>query len=247
MNAWDTRIMHDRLHDPRATTEETMKLYYHPGSTTSRVVTQYAAYDGVEMDMQVVDLFTGEQYKPTYASLNPSCMVPMLDDDGFRLTECSTIVRYLAEKRGSPAYPKGLRERARVHEMLDWFNTNLYRDLAYNLVYPQIFSFMKKRSDEAQQATLAAGKDKSQFWLKVLDQHLIGPGKPYVCGDAITVADFLGAEMIGAAEAIGTDFSDRPNIARWMSNMKAIPSWRQVHEAADGFAASLKGQAFVTP
>ena len=38
---------------------------------------------------------------------------------------------------------------------MDWINTQLCRDLAYGLVYPQIFPLHKRRSDEAQDATLA--------------------------------------------------------------------------------------------
>lgn len=37
-----------------------MKLYYHPISTTSRPIMLFAAESGVPLDLQVVDLFTGE-------------------------------------------------------------------------------------------------------------------------------------------------------------------------------------------
>ena len=41
-----------------------MKLYYHPASTTSRIVQMFAMDQGIDLDYQVVDLFTGEHYKP---------------------------------------------------------------------------------------------------------------------------------------------------------------------------------------
>ena len=41
-----------------------MKLYYHPISTTSRPVMLFAAEAGIPLEMQVVDLFTGEHVKP---------------------------------------------------------------------------------------------------------------------------------------------------------------------------------------
>jgi hypothetical protein len=31
-----------------------------------------------------------------------------------------------------------------------------------------------------------------------------------------------------------------------MDRMRELPSWKKVHETIDGFAASLKGQKFVT-
>lgn len=221
-----------------------MKLYYHPASTTSRIVMMYAAEENVPLDHQVVDLFTGEHMKPPYTGINPNCLVPVLEDGDFRLTESSTIIKYLADKTDSATYPKELRQRARVNEAMDWFNTNLYRDFAYGLVYPQTFPTHKRRSDEAQASTLAWGKEKSKFWLKVLDQHIIGPSKQYVCGDRITLADYLGGEMVAIGEFIRCNFSGYPNIERWQRNMKALKSWPKVHEVFYGFAASLKDTPF---
>jgi hypothetical protein len=31
-----------------------------------------------------------------------------------------------------------------------------------------------------------------------------------------------------------------------LKTMRALPTWNKVHEAVDGFAASLKGKSFVT-
>ncbi len=222
-----------------------MKVYYHPASTTSRIVMLYAAEEMPELEFQVVDLFTGEHLKPPYSEMNPSCLVPMLEDGDFRLTESSAILKYLADKKGSASYPKDLHERARVNEMMDWFNTNFYRDFAYGLVYPQTFPTHKRRSDEAQAATLAWGKEKSQSWLKILDANLIGPKKQYLCGERITIADYLGAEMVGLGELIRCNFAPYPNVARWLNGMKSLESWPKVHEVFRGFAGSLKDTSFV--
>jgi len=222
-----------------------MKLYCHPASTTSRIVMMFVAEEGIPVEIQVVDLFTGEHLKPPYAAINPNCMVPVLEDGDFRLTESSTILKYLADKTGAPAYPKDLRERARVNEMMDWFNTNLYRDFAYGLVYSQGFPTHKRPSDEVQAGTIAWGKEKAKGWLKILDQNLIGAKKPYVCGDRITIADYLGAEMVAVGDLIRCNFAGYPNIERWLRNMKALKSWPKVHEVFYGYAGSLKDVPFV--
>jgi glutathione S-transferase len=104
-----------------------MKIYYHPISTTSRMLMLFAEESGIKADWQVVDLFTGEHLKPPYLAINPSGMVPMLEDGDFRLTESSSILKYLAEKSGSNAYPADLRRRAKINEMMDWLNTQFYR------------------------------------------------------------------------------------------------------------------------
>jgi len=170
--------------------------------------------------------------------------VPVLEDGDFRLTESSAILKYLAEKTGSPTYPKELRSRAKVNEMMDWINTQVCREFAYGLVYPQIFPNHKRRSDEAHAGTIAWGKEKAQGWLKVLDESLLGPKKKYLCGEQITIADYFGGPFVALGEIVRCNYSAYPNVNRWLGRMKALKSWGKVHEIFHGFAASLKDKTF---
>jgi glutathione S-transferase len=222
-----------------------MKLYCHPASTTSRPVMLFAAENRIPVDLQVVDLFTGEHTQAAYEAINPSRLVPVLEDGDFRLTESSAILKYLADKIDSPAYPKDLQKRARVNERLDWTSTQLCSDLVYALVYPQIFDSHKRRSDEAQAATLERGRERAGVWLKVLDEHVLGPKSTYLCGDAITLADYHAASYVHLAEVIGSDLTAYPNVKRWLGRMKSLKGWAQTYEVIDGFAASLKGKQMV--
>ena len=222
-----------------------MKLYYHPISTTSRTIMLFAAESGIPLEMQVVDLFTGEHMKPPYSSLNPNRLIPTLEDGDFVLTENSAILKYLAEKTGSPAYPKDLKQRARVNERMDWTSTQLCSDLVYGLVYPQIFDSHKRRSDEAQAATLERAKERAQTWLSVLNDHILGTGNNYLCGDAITIADYHAVSYVALAEVIGSDLSAYPNVRAWLGRMKALKSWPKVWSVIDGFAETLKAKPMV--
>lgn len=220
-----------------------MKLYYHPISAASRPLVMFIADNGISAQLQVVDLFSGEHRGEAYAAVNPSRLVPVLEDDDFRLTESSAILKYLADKIDSPAYPKGLRERARVNEMMDWINTQLSRDLAYGTVYAQILPHHKRPSEEGQRVTVAWGQERAKAWLKVLDDKLLGSDKPYLCGREITIADYYGAAFVHLAEVIGSDMSKYPNLERWLARMKGRSTWQKVYEAIDGFARQLpKGQ-----
>ena len=221
-----------------------MKLYMHPVSMTSRPVRLFIAESGIEIEQQVVDLMTGENHQEPFVSINPNRLVPVLDDGDFRLTESSAILKYLADKIDSPAYPKDLKQRAKVNEMMDWFNTNFYRDYGYGLVYPQIFPHQRRSSDEVQNATVAWGKERAQAWLRILDDHWIGPDKPYLCGDRITIADYFGVSLLTLGEIIRCDFSAYPNVERWLGNMKRLGSWSDVNEAMYGFAEAVKDQQF---
>jgi glutathione S-transferase len=89
-----------------------MKLYYHPASTTSRPIMLFAAESGLDLEFQIIDILTGEHLQPAYVAINPNHQVPLLQDGDFRLTESSAILKYLAEKTGSRAYPTDLYEGA---------------------------------------------------------------------------------------------------------------------------------------
>lgn len=223
-----------------------MKLYMHPVSTTSRPVRLFIAEHRLPVEEVEVDIMTGAQYKPPYCDINPNCLVPMLEDDDLRLTESSAILKYLADKAASPAYPTDLKQRARVNEAMDWINTNFYRDFGYGLCYPQLFPNLKRRSDEAQAATLEMGKQHSERWLKVLNDHWIGPDKNYLCGDRVTIADYFGACLVSIGEIIKVDFSAYPNIRRWLNNVATLAAWPKVNEAFHGLAAAVRDQPFVT-
>lgn len=221
-----------------------MKLYMHPASTTSRPVMQFIADAGLKVEQQVVDIFKGEHQGDAFAKLNPNRLVPFLEDGDFRLSESATILRYLAESANSPAYPKELRRRAKVDELLDWFNSNFYRDWGYGLVYPQVFPNQRRPDAAVQAAVVAWGREKSKTWLKVLNDHWLRAGTPYLTGADISIADYFGAGLVIAGELIHCDFGGYPNVARWLAAMKARPSYAEVYKVFNGFCESTKAQAF---
>jgi glutathione S-transferase len=224
---------------------ERAKLYMHPVSMTSRPIRLFIAESGIKLQEQLVDLMKGEHLAPDFTGRNPSQMVPMLEDGDFRLTESSAILKYLADKVGSPAYPSDRVRRAKIDEMMDWLNTQFYRDWAYNLCYPQIFPHHKRRSDEAHAGTIEWGKHNSRRWLQVLNDHWIGNNQ-YLVGNQITLADYFGAGLVTLGETIHVDFSKYPNVARWLGNMKKLKSWERVNEVFNGLVASTRGKAFET-
>jgi glutathione S-transferase len=222
-----------------------MKLYMHPVSMTTRPVRLFIAENNIPMDEVFIDLMKGEHHGEAYTAVNPNRMVPMLEDGDFRLTESSAILKYLADKIGSPAYPKDLKARAKVNEMMDWLNTNFYRDWGYGLAYPQLFPHHKRRSDEAHAGAIEWGANNSKNWLKLLNDHWIGPKNNYLCGNEITIADYFGAGLVTLGEVIGCDFSPYPNVQRWLGNMKKLKSWDSVNEAFNGLREAVKSQNFV--
>jgi glutathione S-transferase len=211
---------------------------------TSRPVRLFIAENGIDVDEELVDLMAGEHYQEPFTAINPSRQVPVLEDGDFRLTESSAILKYLADKIDSPAYPKDLKQRAKVNEMMDWFNTTFYRDYAYGWIYPQLFPHHRRPTEEVQRATIAWGKERATDRLRILNDYWLGQGKPWLCGDRITIADYFGACLLTLGEVIRCDFSAYPNIERWLANMKRLQSWPEVNEALYGYAEAVKGQTF---
>jgi glutathione S-transferase len=168
----------------------------------------------------------------------------MLEDGDFRLTESSAILKYLADKYDLPSYPKDLKKRAKVNEVMDWLNTQFYRDFGYGLIYPQLFPHHKRRSEEAHAGVIAWGQQGSKNWLQVLNDHWLGPKNSYLCGNELTIADYFGSALVSIGELIGCDFTAYPNIKRWLDNMKKLKSWEQTNEVFNGFAAANKDKEF---
>ena len=89
-------------------------------------------------------------------------------------------------------------------------------------------------------------RSKSRAWLKLLGEHWLGSGKPYLTGDAISIADYFGVCLITVGEVPRFDFSKYPNVNRWIGTMKKLPNWDKVNEALYGYKNAVKDQQFVT-
>ena len=203
-----------------------MKLYANKMSTTSRPILMFCQEQGIDLELISVDLSSGEHKKDDFKSINPNGMVPVLDDGGFLLTESSAILKYLADETGSPIYPKELKARARINEIMDWFNTQFYREIAYHVAYPQVFPNQARESPEENQSIINWGLERTISLLKVLDGgwHMLANNDPYLTGVDITIADYLGVELLACGDLIRVNWSRYPNVEHWLTAMKARPA-----------------------
>ncbi len=84
---------------------------------------------GIPFEEAAVDLGAGQQRSGDYPTKSLTSRVPMIDHDGFHLTESMAIVEYLEEVFRPPHYtallPEDPRERARVRQVLNWVRTDL--------------------------------------------------------------------------------------------------------------------------
>lgn len=221
----------------------TLRLHYDPASTTCRPIILFASENDIPLDYQLVDLFSDENRTDWYTRLNPNQAVPVLQHDDFILTESSAILKYLAEFTGNPAYPKDLRARARVNEVMDFFNTYMMRDYVYGLVYSRILSHYRLNGP-AQAQVIALHEPRAARRLKALDTWI--GSKPFICSNQISIADYFGSGIVTAGELIGYDLRPWTNITRWLNTMKSLPSWDQVHAGFYGWRSAVEAQIRAT-
>ena len=209
-----------------------------------RPLVLFAAEAGLPLDLQTVDLFGDAHRGVAFTRLNPSQAVPVLEHDGFVLTESSAILKYLAELTGSPAYPAELKARARVNEMMDWFNTYLMRDFVYGVVYARVLAHYRLPEPGFSQA-LAVHEPRAIKRFRALDARI--GAQNFVCGDTITLADYFGSAIVTSGELIDFDLRPWPNVSRWISAMKARPAWEEVNAAFHGWRSAVAAQARLAP
>jgi glutathione S-transferase len=223
-----------------------MKLYMHPASTTSRPILLFIADHNLDVEQRLVDIKSGEQHQPWFGLINPNRMVPVLEDGSFRLTEGSAILKYLADKIGSPTYPTELQSRARVNEIMDWFNTNLCRTFVYGFCYPQLMDAYRLSDQAAQKEAVAANKRSVERFLRVLNDSLLGGEKQWLCNNTMTIADYLGSGMISLGEVIGCSFAAYPHVERWYSQMKSRPHWDKANAGLSAWINAARGPSYET-
>lgn len=222
-----------------------MKLYTFPASTTCRPVMFFAADAGIKLDYEIIDLMSGAQFNPAFGHVNPNNCVPVLEDGSFRLTESSAILKYLADSVNSPAYPKDLKARARVNEMIDWFNTGFYHAYGYSMIYPQVLDHVKLPDEKATKVLIEFGKTHAERYLGILEGKLAASHEPYLCGKEITIADYFGYGILSAGEVIGCTLEAYPNIRKWYDRMQSRPNWQATNGALYQWASAAKGPAYV--
>ena len=210
-----------------------MKLYMHPVSTATRPVRLFIAEKKIPVTEQIVDLGTGEHYKDEYTAINPSRMVPTLEDGDLRLTESSAILKYLASKIDAPEYPKDLKKRAKVDEAMDWFNTQFYRDFGYGLALPADLPAPQAVDRRGAPPARSRGARTRRRPGSPSSTRTSSAATSTLPTTRSSIADYFGACIVTAGELIGCTYDEYPNVQRWLGERQEA---RQLGEGQRGHA-----------
>ncbi|MGI3899334.1 MAG: glutathione S-transferase family protein [Janthinobacterium lividum] len=174
---------------------------------------------GLAYRLHGINVRKGEQKAPDFLALNPNGKVPVLvdaDADGGRLvlTESAAILVHLAEKTGR-LLPAGGEARARVFEQLFFHASGL------GPAFGQA-GFFQRQAAEPQPLAIQRFSAEAERTLGVLDGVLAE--RPFVAGDAFTIADIAHFGWLWRHEFAGVSFDEVPHVARWYDAMASRPA-----------------------
>jgi glutathione S-transferase len=155
-----------------------------------------------------------------YKAMNPTGLVPTIDDDGYVLWESNAIVRYLAARHApGTLYPEDLKARFQAERWMDW------QAIAFNTAITPIFlGLIRTPEDKRDAAAIEASRVKTEACLAILDAALAG--RPYLNGDAFTVADIPAAAGANRWYKLPAEREPRPNVERWLARLGERPGFR---------------------
>lgn len=198
----------------------------------------FVAEHSIELEHCEISLFAGENFSPAFRAINPNATVPALIDGDLVLTESSAILKYLADRTGSSAYPAALAERARINAVMDWFNTGFYHAYGYGLVYSRVLPKYALTTPGAADEHLARSRELAEAKLTVLNDHILGD-RPFVCGARVSLADYFGLPLVALGELVDFDLSPWPQVQAWVERMKSRPAWPTVDTAFQGWKSAM--------
>ncbi len=165
-----------------------------------------------------------KQHKsPEFLKLNPNGKVPVLTDGDFVIWESVAINHYLCEKYRPSLLGTGPENKGLVQQWSVWSMVDLQPPLIDCLI--QLLFVPEERRDLT---LIERSKKKAQPYLDVLDRAI--GNKTYIVGEQFSVADINAASVANIALALGLPLGDKPNLMRWLTALKARPSFAKFGE-----------------
>ncbi len=165
----------------------------------------------------------GVNKTPEYLAMNPTGLVPTIDDDGFQLWESHSIVRYLAAKHAMERLcPADLRARADAERWMDWVHT-----FSREFQRPVFWQLARMPQDTRDPRVIAEGVKKSGELLQIPEKTLAK--QAYLGGKEFSMADIpLGCHVQLWMRLPIENRPALPAIEAWFQRLCAREPYRKV-------------------
>jgi glutathione S-transferase len=200
-----------------------MKLYAFPPSPNTWKVRAVAAYLGIPLEMEFVDLFKGASRQPAFLAINPTGRTPTLVDGDFKLGEATAIMQYIASQKPNALWPDNARTRADIMRWQSWSIAHWGKEACEPLLFQRLVKQLVNMGPP-DEAVVAKGVECFNKEAAVLEAHL--KTHPYLVGKDITLADFSVAAPLFYADRAGFPMAAYPHIREWFGRVSALPCWR---------------------
>ncbi|XP_013408169.1 glutathione S-transferase theta-1 [Lingula anatina] len=198
-----------------------LKYYYDLMSQPARAVYLFLKATGIQFQDAPVALRKGEHLTPEYKKINPFQRVPVIDDDGFLLTESVAILRYLIEKHkvDDHWYPRDLKQRARIDEYIEWQHANTR---FYGAMYFQTRVIIPRATGQpVNEGKAERFRGDLDTVLDHIENVFLKDTKFIRSNDDISIADLLAVCELWQPIAGGYDFrKNRPILRAYMERVR---------------------------
>lgn len=186
-------------------------LYRYAKSGHSHRVELMMALLGAPFEMVDVDMAKGAHKAPAFLAMNPFGQVPVIDDNGVRLSDSNAILVYLVRKYGGdhdwlPDDP------VRAAEVQRWLSVAA-GEIAYGPAAARLVKVFGANLDWDRAKAIA------ERLFGVMEQALAN--RDYLAGDAITIADIACYTYVAHAPEGGVFLDDFPAIRHWLARIES--------------------------
>jgi glutathione S-transferase len=195
-----------------------LKIY---GTSRSRTTRALWAAEELGLKYEHIPVAVADSRNPDFVEINPNGRIPAIEDDGTVLCESMAINLYLAEKYGRPPFwPAGVGDRGRVFQWSFW--SMLECEGHYITAF---FESALRPEGERDEKAVVTALEALKKPLKVLDDHL--RDRPYLLGEAFTLADLNVAGVLVLGTFFQLDLSDTPRVKAWLDKCLSRPAMQK--------------------
>jgi GST-like protein len=188
---------------------------------------------GLDYEVHVVNIRTGEQFAPDFLEISPNNKVPVIvDRDGpggkpVSVFESGAILEYLGDKTGQ-LLPRDGAARYKVIEWLHLVAANLGPALGQAHYFVNEFP-------EGNAHAAARFRDETARVFRVLDRQL--GDMDWIATPDYSIADISAYGRVRGWKAAGVDIDETPRLKDWLRRIEGRPAVKRAHAVTEEMRA----------